>query len=165
MIENRSPHTVENLTPDFIAELTPHRSLGRQGFIFMMVFITATCMISGVMFLVIGAWPVFLFFGLDVLVIWIAFKINYRDGRRKERVSVARGELKVEKVDPRGRVREYIFNPFWTKLEIDRHEEFGIMSMTLVGKNENLTIGSFLNPEDRASFAVAFNRALIQARC
>lgn len=150
--------------PDFQAELTPHRSLGRNGFLFLMFFVSVTCFLSGIMFLVIGAWPVFLFMGLDVLIVFAAFKINYRDGRRKERIYVTRDELKVEKVDPSGRVKEHRFNPFWTRFEVDRHEEHGVLSMRLISREVTLVIGSFLNPEDRASFAVAFNHALANAR-
>ncbi|MEM7289399.1 MAG: DUF2244 domain-containing protein [Pseudomonadota bacterium] len=164
MSEIETASEVDNPKPDFVAELTPHRSLSKQGFVLLMIFISFTCFVSGLMFLMIGAWPVLLFFGLDVLIIWIAFKLNYRDGRKLERISVCREQLKVEYVDPSGRVKEYLFNPLWTRFEVDRHEEHGILSMTLASRNKNLVIGSFLNPEDRASFASALNHALIKAK-
>ncbi|MDJ0612583.1 MAG: DUF2244 domain-containing protein [Rhizobiaceae bacterium] len=147
-------------TPDFVAELTPYRSLGRMGFLWLMAFIAFTCFISGLLFLVMGAWPVFLFMGLDVLVIYAAFKFNYRSARAKERVSVGRNELKIEKFHPSGRVSEHVFNPFWTRFEVNRHEEYGILSMRLNSRGEELDIGSFLNPDDRESFAFAFSAAL-----
>lgn len=154
----------DSVKPEFIAELTPYRSLGPNGFIILMVLIGVTCFASGVMFLVIGAWPVFIFMGLDVLIIFLAFKINYRDGRVKERVSVAREHLKVEKYDPKGRVKEFVFNPYWSRFEVDRHEEYGITNMQIASKGDVLKIGSFLNPSDRESFALAFNQALIRVK-
>jgi len=150
----------ESCKPDFVAELRPHRSLGRTGFLVLMGFISFTCLLSGFLFLLAGAWPVFLFFGLDVLVIWAAFKLNYRAARARERVSVQREELKVERIDPAGRVVEHRFNPFWTRFEIDRHEEYGITAMWLSSRNTRLMIGSFLNPADRESFAFEFGNAL-----
>lgn len=150
--------------PDFFAELTPHRSLGRNGFLLLMLLVGSTCFVSGIMFLVIGAWPVFVFMGLDVLIIFLAFKINYRDGRAKERVSIAREELRVEKIDPAGRVKEHVFNPYWSRFVVDRHEEYGITKMEIASQGNSLMIGSFLNPMDRESFAVAFNQALIRAK-
>ncbi|MEM9279662.1 MAG: DUF2244 domain-containing protein [Pseudomonadota bacterium] len=154
----------DNPKPDFVAELTPYRSLGRTGFFVLMGFVSVTCFMSGIMFLVIGAWPVFLFMGLDVLVIWLAFKINYRAARAKERISVGRDELKIQKFDPAGRMVEHVFNPFWTRFEVDRHKEIGITGMRITSKDRSLPIGAFLNPDDRESFAAAFGNALVRAR-
>jgi len=150
--------------PEFIAELTPHRSLSRNGFIILMAFVSFTCFISGVVFMVIGAWPVFLFFGLDVFIIWLAFKLNYRAAKVRELVSVARDELKVQRFDPKGQIDEHIFNPFWTRFVIDRHEEIGITSMRLTSRERSLPIGAFLNPDDRESFALAFSNAIARVR-
>ena len=153
-----------NPKPDFFAELTPHRSLSRTGFFVLMGFISVTCFISGIMFLVMGAWPVFIFMGLDVFVVWLAFAVSYRSARARETVSVNRHELKVQKFDPAGRMAEFSFNPFWTKFEVERHEEIGITKMALRSREQTLTIGSFLNPLDRESFATAFGNALGNAR-
>ena len=154
-------HSMEQETkPEFIAELTPHRSLGRNGFFILMGFIAITCFISGMMFLVMGAWPVFIAMGLDALIIWFAFKMNYRAAKAREVISVARDELKIQKFDPRGRMIEHVFNPFWTRFEVDRHDEIGITSMRLTSKEVSLPIGAFLNPDDCESFASAFKGAL-----
>lgn len=161
---NREFEGGEKNEPDFLAELTPHRSLGKTGFIILMSFVAITCFIAGMLFLVIGAWPVFLFFGLDVLIVWFAFKLNYRSGRIMERVSVNRHELRVQRVSANGRIEEKVFNPFWTRFEVDRHKEIGITSMRLVNRDTNVQIGSFLNPKDRESFALAFSNALGRAK-
>ena len=54
---------------DFHAILTPHRSLGRQGFVLLMATLATTWLVTGLFFLSKGAWPIFGFFGLDVLAI------------------------------------------------------------------------------------------------
>lgn len=146
--------------PEFIAELTPHRSLGRNGFLLLMGFIGITCFSSGVMFLVMGAWPVFIAMALDALIIWFAFHMNYRSAKAREVVSVARDEVKIQKFAPSGRIETHTFNPFWTRFEVDRHDEIGITSMRLTTKEFSLPIGAFLNPDDRESFADAFKGAL-----
>lgn len=158
-------HTEEHTSnPEFIAELVPYRSLSQNGFLLLMVFIGITCIVSGVMFMVIGAWPVLIFFGVDIFIIWLAFKLNYRSGLVKERVSVARDELIVQKFDPKGRMKEHSFNPFWTRFEVERHEEIGITSMRLKSRDQQLDIGSFLNPDDRESFSQAFAGAIARVR-
>ncbi len=153
-----------NPKPTFVAELTPHRSLGRKGFAVLMGFVAFTCLVSGIMFLVMGAWPVFLFMIVDVFIIWLAFKINYHAAKARELVSVGHRELKVQKFDPAGRMEEHVFNPYWSRFEVDRHEELGITAMWIKSRGETLSIGSFLNPNDRESFASAFGLALREAK-
>ncbi len=164
MEEKTTASDLSNPKPDFIAELVPHRSLSTNGFIFLMVFVGATCFLSGIMFLIMGAWPVFLFMALDVLVIWLAFKINYRSGRIKERVYIGRNEFKVEHYDAKGRVVAHVFNPFGTRFEVSRHELIGITDMRLKSRERTLSIGAFLNPDDRESFADAFSSAIADAK-
>lgn len=160
MNDETTAQEANNPKPDFVAELTPHRSLGRTGFFMLMGFISITCFVSGMMFLLIGAWPVFFFMMLDAFIIWLAFKINYRAARAKERISVDRSRLLVQKFDPAGRLAEHVFNPVWTRFEVDRHDEIGITSMRLTSRGESCAIGAFLNPDDRESFALAFAEAL-----
>ena len=62
----------------FSALLTPHRSLSPTGFLLFMVVLGGISFTTGIMFLLAGAWPVFGFFGLDVIAVYIAFRANYR---------------------------------------------------------------------------------------
>ena len=66
------------LPQDFQLVLRPNVSLSRDGFIILMVVFAAICLVAGGFFLAIGAWPVFGFFGLDILFLYLAFRINYR---------------------------------------------------------------------------------------
>ena len=150
--------------PIFQALLTPHRSLGRAGFIVLMGLLGIIWLGFGLVFLSIGAWPVFGFFGLDLLLIYIAFRLNYRAARAREEVSVSRTALDVVKVAPSGRRQEHHFNPFWARFRIARHEEIGITDMAIEGEGRKVPIGAFLNPDDRESFANAFGRALATAK-
>src|SRR5580698_11491509 len=110
----------------FSALLTPHRSLNRTGFLVVMGFVSVVSFAAGMAFLLMGAWPVFGFFGLDVLLLYWAFRINYRHANAYEQVTVTPTALKVRKVSHRGRVREWALNPLWVRLDKVVHEEFGI---------------------------------------
>ena len=90
----------------FFAVVTPHRSLSYAGFIIMMAAVTGESAAAGTFFLIIGAWPVFGFFGLDVLLVYLAFRANYRAAVAYEEVTVTACELKVRKVTHRGKVSE-----------------------------------------------------------
>ncbi|MCC0039545.1 MAG: DUF2244 domain-containing protein [Brucellaceae bacterium] len=150
--------------PFFKAMLTPHRSLGRNGFMILMAVLVGVWIATGAVFLSMGAWPVFGFFGLDVLLIYVAFRMNYRAARAREEVSVSRTRLDIRKVAPSGRAEEHRFNPFWTRFRIDRHDEIGITGMAVEGQGRLVAIGGFLNPDDRETFADAFGRALATAK-
>ncbi|MDP2409594.1 MAG: DUF2244 domain-containing protein [Pseudolabrys sp.] len=148
----------------FSAVITPHRSLKQAGFLVLMIAFGGVSFIAGMVFLLLGAWPVFGFFGLDVLLLYWAFRINYRDGHAYEEVTVTPSALTVRKVNPRGRVREWVLNPLWVKLERIEIEDFGINRLLLISRGKQLVVGSFLAPEERASFATALGNALGEAR-
>jgi uncharacterized membrane protein len=148
----------------FSARLTPHRSLNRTGFLVLMAFITVISFAAGVVFWWIGAWPVFGFFGLDVLVIYWAFRINFRSARAFEEISVTPSELRVRRVGHRGHVMEWVLNPLWVQLDQKTHAEFGIERLYLVSRGRRVSIGSFLGPDEKASFAKALVAALQSAK-
>ena len=148
----------------FSATLTPHRSLGRVGFLILMVLFGGISFVTGMLFLVIGAWPVFGFFGLDVLLLYWAFRLNYRHADAYEQVTVAPSTLKVRKVSHLGQAREWVLNPLWVRLDKIELEEFGIDRLFLISRGRKLTIASFLGPDEKASFARELGNALSEAR-
>lgn len=150
--------------PFFQALLTPHRSLGRTGFAILMGALLFGWAVTGAIFLAHGAWPVFGFFGLDVLAVYIAFRVNYRAARAREEVSVSRTSLDIRKTAPSGKSEAHRFNPFWARFSVSRHAEIGITRMMVEGQGKQVPIGGFLNPDDRESFATAFSRALASAK-
>ena len=99
-----------------------------------------------------------------MLALWIAFRVNYRAARAREEVSVSRTRLTIRKTSPRGEVREENYNPFWARFDVQRHHEFGVTRMAVSGRGRATEIGSFLNPDDRETFATEFGRALATAR-
>lgn len=149
-----------NDEPVFEAVLSPHRSLGRVGFVVLMGITTAITVAHMVVFAAAGAWPVLGFFGLDLALLFGAFWLSYRSGRAREFVRVSRTDLTVRKVAPSGRAVEHRFNPFWARFNIARHEEIGITAMQISGEGRRTDVGGFLNPGDKESFATAFQRAL-----
>jgi uncharacterized membrane protein len=150
--------------PFFRALLKPHRSLGRTGFLILMGALGFGWLATSIIFLVHGAWPVFGFCGLDMLGVYIAFRLNYRAARAREEVTLSRTLLDIRKIAPSGKSEAHSFNPFWTRFSISRHSEIGITQMAVTSRNETVAIGGFLNPDDRESFATAFQRALATAK-
>jgi len=157
--------TADNLEPTiFSAVITPHRSLGRVGFLVLMAAFGAISFVTGMLFMMTGAWPVFGFFGLDVLLLYWAFRLNYRHAKAYEEVAVTCSRLIVRKISHRGRVREWVLNPLWVKLDKVAHEDFGIERLLLVSRGKQLVIASFLGPDEKADFAKALGAAIAEAK-
>lgn len=145
--------------PQFDALLHPQRSLSDTGFLILMAVLVGISFVAGMAFLSIGAWPVLGFFGLDVLLIYIAFRLNYRSGRAYQTVRLTDTELIVRDVDPRGRERSWRFEPTWLRVELE--EPAGPRSaLALCSHGGTLVIGAFLTPEEKQEFAQALRQAL-----
>lgn len=150
--------------PVFEATLSPHRSLGRTGLIILVTLTMAATIFHLGFFIIAGAWPIAGFFGIDLALLYGAFWLSYRSGRAREFVTVSRTDIAVRKVAPSGRESEFRCNPFWARFTVDRHEEIGITKMRISSRQQATDIGSFLNPDDKESFATAFSRALATIR-
>ena len=148
----------------FSAIITPHRSLNRTGFLVVMTLVGGFSFIAGMVFFLLGAWPVVGFLGLDVLLVYWAFRANYRAAAAFEEVTVTPSELRVRRVSHRGKVAEWTLNPLWTQLARDTHEEFGLQHLFLVSRGRKLTVAGFLSPPERESFAAALSAALGEAK-
>jgi uncharacterized membrane protein len=148
----------------FSALLTPHRSLNHTGFLVVMAFVSGISFAAGIAFLLMGAWPVLGFFGLDVLAIYWAFRINIRRARASEEILVTPSELRFRRTSHSGHVVEFVLNPLWVQLDRKAHPEFGVEKLYLLSKGRRLAIGSFLSPDEKASFANALVSALQAAR-
>jgi uncharacterized membrane protein len=148
----------------FSARVTPHRSLNRTGFIVLMAFVGAVSFAAGIAFWLMGAWPVFGFFGLDALVIYWAFRVNFRGASATEDIVMTPSELRVRRVSHRGDVMEWTLNPMWVQLEKTGDPEFGIERLYLVSRGRRVSIAHVLGPDEKASFAKALLAALHTAK-
>ncbi|MFJ5370608.1 DUF2244 domain-containing protein [Bosea sp. CER48] len=150
--------------PVFDATITPHRSLGQNGFRIVMTLVCLASVISSIPFVVLGAWPVAGFFGLDILALFIAFHVNFRHARAFERIVVTPLEVFLRKVSHHGREAVWRFNPAWTRLERETDEDYGLLGLSLVSRGQSVAVASALSPHERAGFADALGAALANAR-
>jgi uncharacterized membrane protein len=156
-------HELQSASAFFSAVLLPHRSLGRKGFLVLMGFISALSFLTGVGFYLLGAWPVLGFFGLDVLLIYGAFRLNYRAARLYETVELTDRELRVTRVHPSGRAESWVFNPYWVRLELEESET-SANRLSLRSHGRVLRFASFLSNDEKRDFAHALDAALYDVR-
>ena len=144
------------------AILTPHRSLSREGFLVLMTVIVGLNLTAGMFFYVIGAWPVVGFMGLDVALIWWAFRANFADARRAEHIEITAEELVLRRLAEDRPAQEQRFARRWVRVELEEDQErelIGPLYLRFGGKRTE--IASFLGAQERLSFANALKAALI----
>ena len=146
----------------FDAELRPHRSLSRGGFWLLMTLSGVACGLGAVVFMTVGAWPVSGFFGLDIVLLYVAFRVSYRGGRLRETLRLTRESLTVRRISPAGRIEAWIFQPYWLRVELAESRRHG--RLTLSSHGRRLSVGAFLSPRERADLAAALRAALERCR-
>ena len=142
--------------PLFAAKLTPHRSIDPRGIRIVCAFAASLLLLPGLIFYLLGAWPVVGFMGLDVAALYWALTHSLRDGRRYEEVTLWADRLDVRQVSAKGEEQTQSFNPFFVRLVIERDIDEHTTAIKLRTRERDLVVGAFLNPDDKATFAQAF---------
>jgi uncharacterized membrane protein len=147
----------------FRAVLQPHRSLPPRGFTVLMIVMGGVSLVIGTAFLLQGAWPIFGYFGLDVALLYLAFRASYKSGRMFELVELSPDILTVRRHYPQKSALTWTFQPHWLRVQIadpPSHDS----QLTLSSHGRHLVVGAFLSPEERFDFAQALKRALARLR-
>ena len=159
----RAPDPVTDQDGVFEALLYPNRSLPNAGFAAVMTIVIVVNLTLGSIFFALGAWPVIGFCGLDVFLVWLAFKLSYRQGRLHERVRIEPEEMLVSRVLPSGHETRWRLHPYWTRVHVDnrgKHET----RVRVTSKGRTLILGAFLSPPERETFGDALSEALADLR-
>ncbi len=160
-VENR-----DGFAPDsalFDAVLYPHRSLSPTGFLILMTAISSCSIALGTVFWIAGAWPVVGFFGLDVVLIYVAFRLSYRDARRYEIVRLTRSALTIERFVRGRQVMQKQLQPYWLNVRVEE-ERTGPDRLMLRSHGQAFEIGAFLSPPEKQDFADNLTDALMKVR-
>ncbi|HXZ02089.1 MAG TPA: DUF2244 domain-containing protein [Stellaceae bacterium] len=149
--------------PYYTAVLKPHRSLPPRGFAFLMLALGGASVCISLAFVLRGAWPVTPFFGLDVALVYLAFRLSYRQARQREELRLTDDSLTVDRVSIYGERRRWQFQPFWLRVRFEEKDEH-TSRLTLTSHGRSLVVGSFLGPEERRGVARGLSEALARWR-
>ena len=159
--ERSAPDSADRFEqPVFAAVIRPHRSLDQSGFRIVMTLCCLATVISSIPFVALGFWPVAGFFGLDFLALYIAFRVNFRQGEAFEELVLTPIQLLIRRVPHRGQAREWRFNPLWTRLAREEDDEFGLQKLEVTSRGQSVVIARDLSPPEREDLADKFGRAL-----
>ena len=159
IVEMREPGPADARPVLFDAVLTPHRSLSRRGFWLLFAGFCCFSLAVGGYFFAIGAWPVFGFFGVDILLFYLFFRLSYRSADFCETVRLTPDELEVRRLGPGRQARRWTFQPNWLRVMLAEPTQ-NDTPLLLGSHGRTLRIGAFLSPEERLSLARALRDAL-----
>ncbi len=143
--------------------LTPNRSLSPRGFLILMGMLGFASIATGLAFALMGAWPVLGFFGIDVLIVYVAFKLNYRAGRLLETIDLSPEALTLIRIHPNGRRERFDFHPYWVQVRLKLGRD-GRSTLHLRSHGRDVAFGIFLADDEQRSFADALKLALFATR-
>lgn len=144
----------------FSATLRPHRSATTRGIDIVIALIAAVSFGAGIAFVSLGAWPVTGFLGLDILLLWIALRLNHRAGNARETVEMREDVLRIVRVDAWGRRKEWTFPPYWAQAVLDEERQ----ALVVRSYGTEAAIGAFLTEGERGDLLRALRRALGKVR-
>ncbi len=139
--------------------LYPQRSLKPEHFSRLLLVLITICTLASIRFLIVGAWPVVLFLGADILALWFAFFLSYRRGRIFETIQLSDSDLIISASDTAGRLKTDRFEPYWVNVTI---KSAGADKNVLViqHRTKEIEVGRFLVPHERREVATAIKDAL-----
>lgn len=157
--------------------LRPHTALSRRGFFWLMAFVMTVSFGTGIFFSLQGAWPVLGFFGLEVILLYAAFRWSYFVAQRFELVKMDSDRVLVEQVSPRGARQTWTCNPHWLRINLvqapgassrrEEDEDFGFPEMNqliFTSHGQQVVVGGFLSPLERQELYDALTQALNRVR-
>jgi uncharacterized membrane protein len=149
--------------PLFEALLYPHRSLSQRGFFILTIGTFVIVTAYGGLFLVLGAWPIFGFLGAEWLLFWWLLRTHFRGDRRAERIRLYADRLVLQQIDPKGRVAESTFEPYWLQVVL-KERGFEDPALLLRSHGRAVEIGTFLGAGERRQFAEQLQTVLSRWR-
>ena len=138
--------------PIFEALLYPRRSLGKRGYLILTIGTAAIIGAYGLVFLLLGAWPIFGFLGGEWLLFWYLFTHHHRGNARSERIRLYADHLLFERRDAKGAVVTERLQPYWLNVILERADEPDNV-LYLRSHGRSILVGDFLSPDERRDLA------------
>lgn len=147
----------------FDATLTPNRSLSPRAFTIVMAIVAGMSFVAGLAFVSMGAFPVIGFFGLDALIIWLAFRYSFRKLKQETRIRVTAEQIDLMHVSPGKKPRMAQVPTAFARVRLDFPERRP-SELKLAHREKAWVIGRFLTPAERKSLKDALETAIWNAK-
>jgi uncharacterized membrane protein len=150
-------------TPIFQAEVVPHRSLSPRGMSWLLAVVAFMVGVNATVFVLLGAWPVAGFSGVELLLATVLFRLNVRAGKASEFLTLTHAGLHIERVDPDGTRRATLLTPAWLKLSLEERPGRAPL-LVAIERRRQVEIARDLGEDEKRSLAAALSEALDRLR-
>lgn len=150
-------------TQYFYACIYPYRSLSRDGFRVLLIVLLCMFCVLGVLFLVSGAWPVVGLMGLELVALYIGFRVSYAQAKSRETLEVRRNQTELKRFDRKGQeIASHIFDTAWLTIEYSETKD-DPQPIKLKSKTLSQDFAKELSAPERADLVIALRSALVRA--
>ncbi|MCJ9429844.1 DUF2244 domain-containing protein [Kordiimonas marina] len=155
-------HDIEEASRDYLFSTTlyPRRSLPKKHYWRLIAVIAALSTFAIARFIIVGAWPVTIFVFVDILGLWLAFHLSYRQARHSETIQLTDKDLIVTRMAPSGRSESWRFDPYWCRIKLNPTDGGDSNELVVSSHGETLRVGTFLSPRERRLLADTLLRAI-----
>ena len=158
---NPAPSDFEH--PLLEAEIAPTRSIDRRVTRWILSMFAVSCLTVGFLFWWRGAAPVMGFMGLEIVLLFGAFWLSFRDAAAREALSLNGAETTIHTRDSSGRVRTTKLQTYWLNVSIEGLPGRG-GRLILRSRDQSIELGSFLAPNERLELADAIKQAIFRSK-
>jgi uncharacterized membrane protein len=147
----------------FEAVLYPNQPPPARSLVILLIGVFGVAIGVSIGFLLAGAWPVVGFMGAELLLLAVCLVWARRMAGYAEHIRLDRSGLVVRTTAGRRTLGSWRFEPYWTRVRLDQARP-GEPILRLTDQGRTLTLGRFLNAQERADVAAELEAALRRHR-
>lgn len=147
----------------FSVTARPNSVLGQPGLLISMAVLVPACFVTGLAFMLIGAWPVTLFMTLHILAVVAAFLYVERHTSDFERLTLADDRLILDTHTPDGD-QHLEFNGYWVQVDLHATSLGGGNSLSLRSHGKEVPFGRLMSDGERLAVSQELCRRLARLR-
>lgn len=147
----------------FSVTARPNSVLGQPGLLISMAVLLPACLVAGLTFLIIGAWPVTLFMTLHLLAVVAAFRYVERHTNDFERLTLADDRLILDTHTPEGD-QHLEFNGYWVQVDLQASSVGGGNCLRLRSHGKEVPFGRLMSDGERLAVSQELSRRLARLR-
>jgi uncharacterized membrane protein len=140
---------------EFLHVARRNNSLSSTGRFLVFAFIFIVSVGIAAAFAVLGAWLILPFAGIEMLVLYVAFRYVDRHAADYERIAIDDDTVKVEFLEA-GRTRSHALSSYWARVVVDPDGS----RLALRSHGRELEIGRYMSDEQRLDLARTLRRRL-----
>ncbi len=144
---------------DYSITAKPNCALSRLSTLYIFVIIAVLCLIFSLSFVLIGAWPVFLFTGLELVVLAACFCNIWKHDGDFERLTIGGGKVIID-THELGCDKHIELSSYWARIVLNCMSEGGCRKLALRSHGREIEFGRHMSSEERLNLAIQLKSRL-----